>query len=544
MKKWLGAVTICGAALTVVAVTTQPANAADKKKQEINITVSQEMPSADTSLATDTISFAAINNFDEGLYRVNADQEVEAAGAAKLATVSEDGLTYTVDLRKTAKWSNGDAVTAKDYVYAWQRTVDPKTASEYAYLFASVKNGEEIAAGKKDKSELGIEAVDDYTLKITLAKATPYFKYLMAFPSFFPQNQKVVEANGSKYASSSATAVYNGPFTLEDFDGPGSDTEWTYQKSDTYWDKDNVKLNKINVSVVKESSTALNLFKDGEADDVILSGELAQQNANNKAYQSIKESRTTYIEMNQRKKSSVWNNANLRKAISYSINRKALVTSILGDGSVASTGLVPAGMAANPKTDEDFAKEAGNDVSYSKKKAAAAWKKAKKELGIKKLSFKLMSDDTDSSKKVSQYLQSTIEEALPGVKVTIENVPFSVRLDRSNNGKFDMVLGGWAADYADPSSFTDLFVTGNSYNRGRWSSTAYDKAVKASSTTNAGNETKRWTNMLDAENIIMKDMGVIPVFQKAEGHLISTNVKGIVSHGTGAKWDYKWAYVK
>lgn len=544
MKKWLGAVTICGAALTVVAVTTQPANAADKKKQEINITVSQEMPSADTSLATDTISFAAINNFDEGLYRVNADQEVEAAGAAKLATVSEDGLTYTVDLRKTAKWSNGDAVTAKDYVYAWQRTVDPKTASEYAYLFASVKNGEEIAAGKKDKSELGIEAVDDYTLKITLAKATPYFKYLMAFPSFFPQNQKVVEANGSKYASSSATAVYNGPFTLEDFDGPGSDTEWTYQKSDTYWDKDNVKLNKINVSVVKESSTALNLFKDGEADDVILSGELAQQNANNKAYQSIKESRTTYIEMNQRKKSSVWNNANLRKAISYSINRKALVTSILGDGSVASTGLVPAGMAANPKTDEDFAKEAGNDVSYSKKKAAAAWKKAKKELGIKKLSFKLLSDDTDSIKKVAQYLQSTIEEALPGVKVTIENVPFSVRLDRSNNGKFDMVLGGWAADYADPSSFTDLFVTGNSYNRGRWSSTAYDKAVKASSTTNAGNETKRWTNMLDAENIIMKDMGVIPVFQKAEGHLISTNVKGIVSHGTGAKWDYKWAYVK
>ncbi|BDP78294.1 hypothetical protein EfmAA242_25220 [Enterococcus faecium] len=130
-------------------------------------------------------------------------------------------------------------------------------------------------------------AVGDYELEIKLTKQTPYFQYLLAFPSFFPQKQSVVEENGDAYASASDKAVYNGPFTLEDFDGPGTDTEWTYKKNDHYWDKDTVKLSEIKVSVVKESSTALNLFKDGQADDVILSGELAQQNANDPAYTSV-----------------------------------------------------------------------------------------------------------------------------------------------------------------------------------------------------------------------------------------------------------------
>ncbi|MFS1136421.1 peptide ABC transporter substrate-binding protein [Enterococcus hirae] len=509
-----------------------------------NLVVPQEMPTADLSLATDTISFTALNNVYEGIYRLDKDSKPQPAGASELAEVSEDGLTYKIKLREDAKWSNGDPVVAADYVYGWQRTVDAATASEYAYLFAPVANAEEITAGKKDKSELGIKAVGDHELEITLTKQTPYFQYLLAFPSFFPQKQSVVEENGDAYASASDKAVYNGPFTLTDFDGPGTDTEWSYKKNDNYWDKDAVKLSEIKVSVVKESSTALNLFKDGQADDVILSGELAQQNANDPAYTSVKEARTSYIELNQREADSPFKNVNLRKAISYSINRDALVKQVLGDGSVVSTGLIPADMSKNPETNEDFAKEAGKLVSYDKDKAKEYWEKAKKELGIDSLEFNLMASDDDASKKVIEYIQNSIQENLDGVKVKPTPVPFSVRLDRSSSGDFDTVLGGWAADYADPSSFTDLFVAGNSYNRGQWSNADYDKVVDESGNKDAGDEQARWADLQEATKIMADDMGVIPVYQKAEGHLVNEKIKGIVHHAAGASWDYKWTYVE
>lgn len=293
-NKWAyGLVAVCG--LVLAGCTTggsnnsssgSAASSESNAEQVFNVVVQQEMPSADLSLATDTISFSALNNVYEGLYRLDADSKPQPAGAAEEAEVSEDGLTYKIKLRDDAKWSNGEPVTAADYVYGWQRTVKPETASEYAYLYAPVKNAEAITAGEKDPSELGIKAVGDHELEITLEKATPYFDYLLAFPSFFPQSQAVVEEHGDQYAATSDNAVYNGPFVLTGFDGPGTDTEWAYEKNDQYWDKDTVKLETINVSVVKESATALNLFQDGQADDVILTGELAQQMANDEAFVS------------------------------------------------------------------------------------------------------------------------------------------------------------------------------------------------------------------------------------------------------------------
>lgn len=546
-----GIVAICGLVLAGCyggsSSSTDSSSSASGKASDngtFNLVVSQEMPTADLSVATDTISFTALNNVYEGIYRLDKDNKPQPAGASEKVKVSDDGKTYTVKLREDAKWSNGDPVTAKDYVYGWQRTVKPETASEYAYLFESVENAADITAGKKSPDELGIKAVGDYELEITLTKATPYFDYLLAFPSFFPQNQKVVEANGKDYASKSDKAVYNGPFTLEGFDGPGTDTEWEYKKNDNYWDKDEVKLSSIKVNVVKESSTALNLFKDGEADDIILSGELAQQNANESTYQSFKEARTSYLEFNQREDNSPFKNENLRKAISYAINRKSLVNQVLGDGSVVSTGLVPSGMSKNPETDEDFAKEAGDLAPYDKKKAKEYWEKAKKELNIDSLSFELMASDTDSSKKVIEYMQSALEEALPGVTVKPTPVPFSVRLDRSNAGDFDVLLGGWGADYADPSSFTDLFVTGNSYNRGRWSNEDYDTAVEDSANKDASDENARWKDLQEANKIISDESGVAPLYQLSEAHLINEKVKGIVHHPAGASWDYKWTYVE
>lgn len=551
-NKWAyGLVAVCGVVLAGCTTggtnssSNDTATSGDSNAEQVfNVVVSQEMPSADLSLATDTISFSALNNVYEGLYRLDADSTPQPAGAAEAAEVSEDGLTYKIKLREDAKWSNGDPVTAADYVYGWQRTVKPETASEYAYLFSPVKNADAITAGDTDPSELGIKAVGDYELEITLEKATPYFDYLLAFPSFFPQNQKVVEENGDQYASTSDNAVYNGPFVLTGFDGPGTDTEWAYEKNDQYWDKDTVKLQTINVSVVKESSTALNLFQDGQADDVILTGELAQQMANDEAFVSQPEATTSYLELNQRDEDSPFRNENLRKAISYAIDRDALVTSILGDGSIASSGLVPEGMTFSPGDHTDFTEAAGSVISYDQEKAKEYWEKAKEELGIDSLEFDILASDTDSTKKIIEYLQDTIEKTLDGVKVTLSPVPFSVRLDRSNAGDFDTVMGGWGADYADASSFTDLFTTGNSYNRGQWSSEEYDAAVKAAGTANANDPDKRWEDLVNAEKIIMNEQGVIPVYQKAEAHLRATKVKGVVAHAAGAQYDYKWTSIE
>ncbi len=513
-------------------------------EQVFNLAVLQEMPTADLSIATDTISFTALNNVYEGLYRLDNENKPQPAAAAELAEVSEDGLTYKLKLREDAKWSNGDPVTAADFVYGWQRTVDPETGSQYAYLYEVVDNATDIINGKKPATDLGIKAVGDYELEITLAVATPYFDYLLAFPSFFPQHEATVEEFGADYAKKSDTAVYNGPFTLSDFDGPGVDTEWSYEKNPEYWDVENVKLETINVSVVKESSTGLNLFQDGQLDDVILTGELAQQNANSPEFVTLKESRTSYIEMNQREKDSPFNNENLRKALSYSIDREALVKQVLGDGSEVATGLIPQNMSFNPDTGKDFVEETTNKTEYDVEKAKEYWEKAKQELGIDSLSFELLSDDTDSVKKAAEYVQGVWNETLDGVDVSMTNVPFSVRLDRSNAGDFEVVFSGWGADYADPSSFIDLFVTGNAYNRGRWSNEDYDKVVKDAATTYATQPAERWQALLDAENILIEDMGTIPVYQRAEAHLRAEKVKNIVSHGAGASHDYKWAYIE
>lgn len=508
------------------------------------VVVTQEMPSADLSLATDTISFSALNNVYEGLYRLDADSKPHAAGASEMAEVSEDGLVYKIKLREDAKWSNGDPVTAADYVYGWQRTVTPETGSEYAYLYAPVTNAEQITAGEKDPSELGIKAMNDHELEITLTQPTPYFDYLLAFPSFFPQKQSVVEEHGKDYASNSDNAIYNGPFTLTDFDGPGTDTEWSYTKNDQYWDTDTVQLDKINVSVVKESSTSLNLFQDGQADDVILTGELAQQMANDPAFVSQKEARTSYLEYNQRDENSPYRNADLRQAISYAIDREALVTQILGDGSVASTGLIPAEMTFSPTGNKDFTEDAGSVIAFDTAKAKEHWEKAKQDLGIDSLNIEFIASDDDATKKVLEYIKGAVEETLDGVTMNLTPVPFAVRLDRSTAGDFDIVLGGWGADYADASSFTDLFVTGNSYNRGHWSNADYDKVVKASSTTNANDPEKRWQDLIKAEQTIMAEQGVTPVYQKAETHLRNTKVKGVVAHAAGATYDYKWASIE
>lgn len=519
-------------------------SAASSAEQVINVQFSAEMGSADISLATDSYSFITLNNAYEGLYRLDENNVPVIAGASEDAEVSEDGLSYTISLREEAKWSNGDPVTAADYVFSWQRTVDPATASNYAYMLAPVKNAAAISDGTLDKSELGIEAVNDYQLKITLEKPTPYFLSLLAFPTFFPQNERVVEEFGDQYALTSENAAYNGPFLLTNYAGPGTDIQWTLAKNPDYWDADSVKLETINFDVVKDSSTAYNLYESGQADDITLSGELAMQNVNHPDYIVQPSATTQYLEMNQAPEDSPFRNANLRQAISYSMNRQQIVDNILGNGSLPAVGFVPSDLAFNPETKADFVEDAATTLAFDEEKAQEYWEKARAELGIDTLSFELLTSDTDQSKKMAEYIQGTLQQTLDGLTVEVTNVPFSVRLDRSNSGDFEMVMNNWIGDYADPINFLELFKKDSSYNRGKWLNDDYNQLIEQASNENANDPEARWENMVAAEKILNDDLGVIPLFQSAEAHLRSSKIKGLIVHSVGAAYDYKNVFVE
>ncbi|MCT7821073.1 MAG: peptide ABC transporter substrate-binding protein, partial [Lactobacillus crispatus] len=213
MKKWKKY--FSASLLTVVSAATLAAcsnkSSSSGTKQTLNWMTKSELQTLDLSKVTDATSLDQINNSMEGLYRLGKNSKVENALATK-TEVSKDGKVWHFTLRKNAKWSNGDPVTAKDFVYSWRRTVDPKTASQYAYLFSGVKNADDVVAGKKKVETLGVKADDNQHLTVTLDRRIPYFKLLMGFGVFFPQNEHAVEKYGKNYGTSSKTMVYNGPF--------------------------------------------------------------------------------------------------------------------------------------------------------------------------------------------------------------------------------------------------------------------------------------------------------------------------------------------
>lgn len=504
------------------------------------VIVKQEIPSIDASITNDVVGWGVLKNTGEGLFRLDQSSKLIPAGAADLPKISADGLTYTFPLRKTALWANGEPVTAQDYVYGWQRTVAPETASEVAYLFESLKNYQGILKGDSPVSELGVKALSDYELEVTLENPVPYIQSLFSLPPFFPQNKKMITDSGDKYATASQFVLGNGPFTLENFDGAGTDTNWSYVKNETYWDREQVKIDDIQVDVVKEDATALNLFQDGQADDIVISGEIAQQMSSDPSFISQELSTTTYIEFNHTKKEL--QNENLRKALTYAFDRQLLVDKILGDGSLPATGLVPKNMSFNPTTQADFITDSGNHLAFDAIKAQEYWKKAKKELNIEDFHFSLMSSDTDSAKKVVEYMQGAIQETLPEITVEVLSVPLSIRLDRETKGDFDLTLVGWGAEYDDPSVFLELFVSNNFNNSGQYRNPDFDKLIQAAGTIHASDPDARWRDLLEAEKILLETAGVAPIYQKAEAHLRNPKIKNILS--AGPEFDYKWSYIE
>ena len=533
----IGATVLASAALLAACGSNNSSSSSAKKT--LTWMDSAEIPTMDMSKATDVTSFNQLSNTMEGLYRLGKGSKLEK-GLATSEKVSKDGKTYTFTLRKS-KWSDGSELTAKDFVYSWQRTVNPKTASQYSYLFSGIKNADQIVAGKKPVSSLGIKAVGKYKLVVTLERRIAYFDKLMGFAVFFPQSEKAVNKYRSKYGTASKYMLYNGPFKQTGW--TGSNLSWKMVKNPYYWDKKNVKLDTIKWSVQKTPSTAYNLYQSNKLDATALDSSQTKQLKNQKGYTSLNQGATFYLQFNVAKNKDLAN-ANIRKALSLAVNRKGLTTT-LGGNSVPANTLTPTQLT--DVNGEDYTKrisksaEALYPATPDKSEAVKYLNKGLKELGVSKISFKILSDDTDAGNKTTESLQSNFESTFgKKVSVSVQNLPFKTRLSRSTSGNFDIVVSGWSADFADPISFLDLFTSTNAENNGKWKNSQYDKLVADSKTT--ASSSKRWSDLTKAEEILLNDVGVSPLYYDTNVWMIRPSVKNVIQNrGT---WNFKTAYIK
>lgn len=519
--------------------------------QELRMLESTAIPSMDSVMAEDTVSFTTLNNVNEGLYRLDPNQEVVEGVADGEPEVSEDGTVYTFKL-KDAKWSNGEPVTAHDFVYAWQRAIDPDVASAYGpYMMAGkIKGASEITAAAAEKKEydlstLGVKAVDDKTLEVTLERPIPYFKSLMAFPTFYPQNQKFVEEQGENFGLTADSVLYNGPFVLSGWDG-STDSSWDYVKNTEYWDADTVKLEKLSWNVIKESQTAANLFETGETDITgKLSSDVVPQYEGDENLVKWLEPTIFWLKMNQ-KDNDALKNVNIRKAIAQGINKQDFVDGVLNNGSIVANYAVPNEFVTNEETGEDFRAINGNELlPFNVEEAQKAWETGLAELGTDKVEVRYLTDDTETAKKSAEYVKSQLETNLPGMTVKVEAVPFSVRLERQNKQDYDLQMAGWGPDYLDPMTFSDLWLTGGGNNNMDYGNEKYDKLIEEAQTTLALSPVERYEALAEAERILLEeDAAIAPLYQRSSNLLVSDKVDNFTYHLVGPEYSFKWTSVK
>ena len=495
--------------------------------------------SMDPVVVTDGTSFSALTMCFSGLMSLDADGN-PVPDAAESFTVSDDGTLYTFKLRDGAVWSNGDPVTANDFVYAWDRMRSEESAADYAFLW-------DICAVESYK------AVDDLTFEVKLSSPSGFFLGLTAFPSMFPINAKVAQEKGDQYALSTGDMVYNGPYTM---------TGWTagysfeFEQNPTYWDAANFDANyakKVIFREITDTQTALMEYESGNLDTVSLSGEQVDANSSAPGFVNRLAGYMYYLTINMgnnhhnRTGAADLSNANIRKAISFAIDREEIAR-VLNDGSVAAGGIVPIDLAANPATGADFREDQGYIVSYDEAKAKDFYAKGVAELGHD-VTFDLLygSDEGDSIIKAAEQVQSYLEAV--GFTVNLNPKPKKESLDlagTADDHDYDVMLTRWGPDYADPQTYMDLFLTESvDYNDGGYSSEVYDSLVHdAEFGAGVSDANMRWSLFLEAEKqLIVEDAAVVPVFQAGGAMIISPKISGIEFHSAAVD-SYRHIVVK
>lgn len=445
-----------------------------------------------------------INNAYEGLMREIGGEIVPAM--AESYTVSEDGMVYTFTLRD-AKWSDGEPVKASDFEFAWKRGADPATASEYMYIFgsANILNANEIAKGEKAADELGVKALDDKTLEVTLSVPTEYFIQLCAFGSMMPVRSDMIDSTGA-WAKDPAKAVSNGPFVLSEYK---MGDQLVYVKNENYWDAANVTLDKIIYYMISDESTAHTKYTAGEMDvnEFIPKDEIPKLLAEDPTLYILPKIGTYYYAFNMN--NEVLQDSNVRKALNYAIDRDQIVSEITKGGEVAAYGFMPEGI--KDSQGNDFSEKAGAafEIKADVEKAKECLAAAGYPNGEGFPEIEILFNTSESHKKVAEAVQEMYKQNL-GIQVKITNQEWAVYQTTTNNNEFsDLARRGWIGDYNDAQTMLEIFESTNGQNIGRFANEAFDNEMQASRTSLGA---ERDEHLYNAYQILMEELPVVPVY--------------------------------
>jgi oligopeptide transport system substrate-binding protein len=508
--------------------------------QKIEISSPAPLSTLDTTQTMDKNTFTIVQHLFEGLYRFE-DDSTPIPGLAEKVAISDDGLTYKFTLKDDIKWSNGEPITAQDFLYSWKKLVTPETIGPNAYLLDNVKNSKEIRNGEKSVDEMGISAPSDKEFVVELDQAQPSFLTVVSIGWLAPQNKEYVEKQGKEYAQDSDHLIYSGPFILTDWDA--SSDSWTLKKNPEYYEADKVNLEEIKVNTIKEENTGINLYQSGELDLARISGQYVAQYQDDAGYVTHSDVANYFLDFNKQEGTAPAN-VHLRKAIAQAIDKDALAKSVLNDGSKPLNGLIPRNLYKNPDTSEDFREFSGDHLEYDVEKAQEEWKKAQADLGDKVKLSVLVSDD-DNGKKLSEYVQSQLQENLKGLEITINAQPKNNVLESRKNKKYELSLSGWIAGSSDLDSYFNLYDGTSAYNYGGYENKDYDKLVTDAKTIHANDPEKQFDDYKKAEDILLdQDAAQVPLYQSASNYLINPKIKGISYHLYGDYFNLRTAFLE
>ncbi|MEZ8854335.1 ABC transporter substrate-binding protein [Vibrio atlanticus] len=531
---------LLGAGLAVAATSTLsiaaevPAGTELAKVQELVRGNGTEVATIDPHKSQGVPESHVIRDLLEGL--VNQDGEGNTIPGVAESWETTDNKTFTFHLRKDAKWSNGDPVTAEDFVYSWQRAVDPATASPYAWYMEYTKmvNAKDIVAGKKDKSELGVKAVDANTLVVELDTAVPYFVMMMGHTTMKPVHQATVEKFGDQWTKP-GNFVGNGAFAVDKW---VVNERLVLKRNDQYWNNDKTVLNKVTFLPIENQVAEMNRFLSGEIDfthelPVEHFKRLKKEHAEDV---SVAGNLCTYYYIFNTKKAP-FDDVRVRKAISYAIDRNIVTGAILAQGQKPAYFLTPEITAGfNPEL------PAYGKMSQKERNAEAA--RLLEEAGYGKdnpLNFNLLYNTSENHKKIAVALGSMWKKTL-GLKVTLENQEWKTYLSSKDSGDFEVARAGWCGDYNEASSFLTLMKSNNTTGGVHYDSAEYDQIIdKALNSTSAE---EREALYLEAEALMAKDMPIAPIYQYVKSRLLNPHVGGFPTNNAEDKIFSKDLYIK
>lgn len=503
-----------------------PAGVQLAAKQELVRANGYEPATLDPNLAESNVEFYIFNDLFEGLLRVGKNGEVIPALATKWET---KGTVWTFHLRPEAKWSNGDPVTADDFVFSWRRLTDPKTASPYGSYLASayVLNAAEINAGSKPPSELGVKALDAHTLQVTLAEPNSYLlKQLVHFP-VLPVNRKVVEQYGKNWTQPQ-NFVGNGAFKLAQW---VVNEKVVVERNTQYWDNAHTVLNKVTFLPL-QGFPEVARFRAGEIElGYSAPPELYQQlkkNLGDEQLVTYPLLSTSYFAFNNRQ--PPFNDVRVRQALNLALDKQVIAGKVLGYGQQPAWTFTPTGAGG-------FTLQAGVAAGWSQEQRIAQAKKLLAEAGFNAqhpLRFTLLYSNDATIKKIVIAASAMWKKNL-GAEVTLQNQERKVVLDNINNGQYSAAFSRWLADYNDPSTFLNVFRSTSSENSAKYANEHYDRLLHQATAAQSPEQVQQ--AFQQAEDVLAVDTPVAPVYYEANATLVKPYVKGIDFTRQGPLYD-------